>query len=92
MNFIKKFVLYVGDTIQLIALATESAIKTSALAVVSGWGTERFKGSAPLFLRQVEVPLITNTLCNILYRGQVTDRMFCAGYLEGGKDGKLTYS
>ena len=55
----------------------------------SGWGTTS-QGSfqLPNILNKVEVPLVTAALCNApaSYNGQITDRMICAGLVQGGKD------
>ncbi|ENN70286.1 trypsin beta [Dendroctonus ponderosae] len=54
---------------------------------VSGWGTT-FSGSSvsPETLRRVDVPIVTQTRCRISYGSDITSRMLCAGYNEGGKD------
>ena len=55
----------------------------------AGWGTTK-EGSygLPRILQKVEVPLVTNKDCNApaSYNGEITDRMICAGYEQGGKD------
>lgn len=40
----------------------------------------------PFSLRCVEVPIMSDQDCKDSYVGMITDRMVCAGYLEGGKD------
>merc|ERR1712013_642443 len=35
-------------------------------------------------LREIRVPLFGRRHCNMVYRGQITGRMLCAGYLSGG--------
>lgn len=40
----------------------------------------------PFELRCVKVPIMSNKECEASYPGMITDRMVCAGYLEGGKD------
>ncbi|MEQ2201841.1 hypothetical protein XENOCAPTIV_019093, partial [Xenoophorus captivus] len=37
-------------------------------------------------LQCLEIPIISDQDCNNSYPGMITDSMFCAGYLEGGKD------
>ena len=32
------------------------------------------------------MPLIAQEKCESLYKGEITLRMFCAGFMEGGKD------
>ncbi len=55
----------------------------------SGWGTTS-EGSynLPNILNKVQVPLVSTADCNapLAYDGEVTDRMICAGYKNGGKD------
>lgn len=55
----------------------------------SGWGTTS-EGSytLPKILNKVEVPLVSAEDCNAAsaYGGDITDRMICAGYKQGGKD------
>lgn len=40
----------------------------------------------PFNLQCVEVPILSDWECENAYTGKITDRMVCAGYLEGGKD------
>jgi len=56
------------------------------LATVVGWGATREGGAGSDVLREVDVPIITNTQCNQQYGGDITASMVCAGYPEGGKD------
>jgi trypsin len=57
------------------------------LATVAGWGTTAENGySLPAILQKVDVPLVSNDVCNADYKGVITDRMICAGLTEGGKD------
>lgn len=37
-------------------------------------------------LQCLEVPILFDTDCNNSYPGMITNAMFCAGFLEGGKD------
>ena len=53
---------------------------------VSGWGTLSYGGNSPEILQWVEVPAVTNDICNQAYYNSITDAMICAGYAEGGKD------
>ena len=53
---------------------------------VSGWGTLSYGGNSPESLQWVEVPAVTNDICNQAYYNSITDAMICAGYAEGGKD------
>lgn len=55
---------------------------------VTGWGNTESSPQWPTELREVEVPIISNTLCNDAshYNGDITSNMLCAGFEGGGKD------
>lgn len=58
-------------------------------AVAIGWGNmSGVSGQTdyPNALRQVTLPVVTNTQCNSVYGGTITDSMMCAGFFSGGKD------
>ncbi|KAF5902383.1 transmembrane protease serine 2-like, partial [Clarias magur] len=61
---------------------------TSRNYYVTGWGATTNGGSASSQLREAQISLITNTVCNSqqVYNGKITDSMICAGKLEGGVD------
>jgi len=76
---------------QPVALNTaDFAVPTSGsaiMATVAGWGvTKETSQSLPSRLQKVEVPLVSNIVCNKNYGGGITNRMLCAGYARGGKD------
>jgi len=58
------------------------------IATTAGWGETNVVN--PLAsadkLQKVEVPLVSNALCNTGYPNQVDETMICAGYPEGKKD------
>lgn len=58
------------------------------LCFVTGWGNTQNTDETREWLRQAEVPLFNQELCSDKYKeyGGITERMICAGYLEGGKD------
>uniref|UniRef100_A0A6M2DY62 trypsin n=1 Tax=Xenopsylla cheopis TaxID=163159 RepID=A0A6M2DY62_XENCH len=61
-------------------------LKPGTQLTVTGWGST---GSGPVtnILQEVFVPHVAQDVCEKSYPGELTDRMFCAGYLgEGGKD------
>ncbi|XP_043935327.1 trypsin-like [Protopterus annectens] len=59
----------------------------NTLCLVSGWGNTLSNGELfPGSLQCLEVPVISESLCHNLYPGKITKNMFCAGYLDGGKD------
>lgn len=37
-------------------------------------------------LQCLNIPILSDEDCDNSYPGMITDAMFCAGYLEGGKD------
>ncbi|XP_041879149.1 transmembrane protease serine 9 isoform X1 [Corvus kubaryi] len=60
---------------------------TSKKCLISGWGylKEDFLVK-PEFLQKATVELLDQNLCSSLYSHALTDRMMCAGYLEGKVD------
>ncbi|OXB60368.1 UNVERIFIED_CONTAM: hypothetical protein H355_015896, partial [Colinus virginianus] len=57
-------------------------------AVITGWGALTNDGPTPNALQEATVKLIDSDTCNReeVYDGDITPRMLCAGYLEGGVD------
>eukprot|EP00091_Calanus_sinicus_P021690 TRINITY_DN6539_c0_g1_i2.p1 TRINITY_DN6539_c0_g1~~TRINITY_DN6539_c0_g1_i2.p1 ORF type:complete len:207 (+),score=74.87 TRINITY_DN6539_c0_g1_i2:259-879(+) len=55
-------------------------------AWVYGWGTTSFGGTTPDKLLEVEVPVVSNTVCDAAMGVDITDAMLCAGG-ELNKDG-----
>ncbi|XP_020007380.2 transmembrane protease serine 11G-like [Castor canadensis] len=55
---------------------------------VTGWGALKANGPFPNTLRQVEVEIISNDICNQVhaYGGAVSSGMICAGFLTGNQD------
>lgn len=92
------------DTADLITLAQEQAFAAPGdRLVTSGWGsTVRPPATRyPVGLRKLTVPVLARETCNgpDSYDGRLTNRMLCAGYLQGTKDscqgdsgGPLVYS
>ncbi|XP_072282673.1 trypsin-like [Pyxicephalus adspersus] len=55
--------------------------------LVSGWGNLRTSGvQYPDVLQCLDLPVLSDTSCKSSYPNKITSNMFCAGYLEGGKD------
>ncbi|KAM9314275.1 trypsin-3-like [Pholidichthys leucotaenia] len=55
--------------------------------LISGWGNTLSSGVYfPDTLRCLDAPILSDTSCRNSYPGQITSNMFCAGFLEGGKD------
>ncbi|NXI43363.1 TMPS9 protease, partial [Galbula dea] len=60
---------------------------TSKKCLISGWGYLREDFLVkPEFLQKATVELLDQTVCSSLYSHALTDRMMCAGYLEGKID------
>ncbi|XP_004629089.1 cationic trypsin-3-like [Octodon degus] len=58
-----------------------------AQCLVSGWGNTLSIGvKYPSLLQCLDVPVLSDTVCHKAYPGQITSNMFCAGFVEGGKD------
>ncbi|KAL2084332.1 hypothetical protein ACEWY4_019850 [Coilia grayii] len=73
--------------VSTVALPTSCA-SAGTRCLVSGWGnTSGSDNYYPINLRCLEIPIISDSTCVGAYPGgQITDNMFCAGYMEGGKD------
>ncbi|KAJ8289818.1 hypothetical protein GJAV_G00005680 [Gymnothorax javanicus] len=53
---------------------------------VSGWGNTMDPAVSGDRLQCLEIPILSDRDCDNAYPGMITSTMFCAGYLEGGKD------
>ncbi|XP_050394148.2 uncharacterized protein LOC126812030 isoform X2 [Patella vulgata] len=75
-----------SDYVQPICLpSSDTEYTTGARCLVSGWG-DTGRGYYPDLLKAAVVPLLDKRLCNRLYRYGLSNRMLCAGYVEGGID------
>ncbi|KAM6219658.1 transmembrane protease serine 9 [Rhynchocyon petersi] len=55
--------------------------------MISGWGnTQEGNATKPDILQRASVSIIDQNTCSILYNFSLTDRMICAGFLEGKVD------
>ncbi|XP_010084154.1 PREDICTED: transmembrane protease serine 9 [Pterocles gutturalis] len=55
--------------------------------IISGWGSlQEGNVTKPEILQKASVGIIDQTTCNFLYNFSLTDRMICAGFLEGKID------
>ncbi|XP_038167635.1 transmembrane protease serine 9 isoform X1 [Arvicola amphibius] len=55
--------------------------------IISGWGNmQEGNATKPDTLQKASVGIIEQTLCGALYNFSLTDRMLCAGFLEGRVD------
>merc|ERR1719411_2366097 len=61
-----------------------SKLYDGSKATVSGWGTTSSGGNQPTTLREVEVTVQSNQVCNQAYGGSITSNMVCAA--DSGKD------
>ncbi len=70
------------------AMSIEGNPFVGDFATAVGWGLTEMGGETSRRLREVEVPIVSNQVCNTntAYRGGITDNMLCAGFDEGGKD------
>ncbi|XP_028837466.1 trypsin-2-like [Denticeps clupeoides] len=71
--------------VQPVALPT-SCPPAGTMCRVSGWGNTMSSTADSDKLQCLEIPIISDRDCNNSYPGMITNSMFCAGYLEGGKD------
>uniref|UniRef100_A0A3Q3K8R3 Suppression of tumorigenicity 14b n=1 Tax=Monopterus albus TaxID=43700 RepID=A0A3Q3K8R3_MONAL len=55
-------------------------------AWITGWGATREDGIAATDLQKAAVRIINSTVCKSLLGDDVSDRMLCAGVLQGGVD------
>ncbi|TDG43941.1 hypothetical protein AWZ03_009638 [Drosophila navojoa] len=74
-------------TMRAIELPTEPTTD-GAISTVSGWGTTQSGGTPSDQLRAVDVPIVSNKVCDEDYGGgRITAGMLCAGVRgQGGKD------
>ncbi len=79
----------IGNGVQIIHPMTESleidADSSPVMVTVTGWGRTSEGGALSQQLMEVQVPVVSNELCNFSY-GIITDNMICAGYENGGYD------
>ncbi|KAM9813161.1 transmembrane protease serine 4-like isoform X1 [Syngnathus typhle] len=63
-------------------------LSPSASMVVTGWGYLEENGNTSPVLQKANIPLIARSKCAspIVYGSAITDRMICAGFLEGRVD------
>jgi len=71
-------------------VSSNISLDTGKVAFVAGWGNLLSDSSqTPVYpdrLNEIKVPIVDYNLCNDGFDGVLTENMFCAGYLEGGKD------
>ncbi|XP_048379692.1 cationic trypsin-3-like isoform X2 [Stegostoma tigrinum] len=75
-----------NDKVQPVRLPSSCAGNGSQ-CLVSGWGNTVLEGEQyPHRLQCLEVPILPDPECRGSYGDTVTPNMFCAGFLEGGKE------
>ncbi|KAM3872970.1 trypsin-1 [Diretmus argenteus] len=71
--------------VQPVALPTRCA-PDGTMCKVTGWGNTMSSTADKNKLQCLDIPILSHADCNNAYPGMITNTMFCAGYLEGGKD------
>lgn len=71
----------------------DETIADDTECTVTGWGATTKPSESGYVLREALVPIVNQTECDQKYRqyGGVTERMICAGWSFGGRDGELAY-
>ncbi|XP_035240274.1 trypsin-1 [Anguilla anguilla] len=72
--------------VNTVSLPTRCAGAGSS-CLISGWGNILSSGTSyPDRLMCLNAPILSDSSCRNSYPGEITANMFCAGFLEGGKD------
>uniref|UniRef100_A0A9J7X9H1 trypsin n=1 Tax=Cyprinus carpio carpio TaxID=630221 RepID=A0A9J7X9H1_CYPCA len=72
--------------VQTVSLPSSCA-SAGTNCLISGWGNMSASGSNyPSRLMCLWAPILSDTSCRNAYPGQISSNMFCAGFMEGGKD------
>uniref|UniRef100_UPI003AAC6A7A trypsin-1-like n=1 Tax=Centroberyx gerrardi TaxID=166262 RepID=UPI003AAC6A7A len=71
--------------VQPVALPTSCA-PAGTMCKVTGWGNTMSSTANRDKLQCLDIPILSDEDCNRSYPGMIDVTMFCAGYLEGGKD------
>ncbi|KAK2910024.1 hypothetical protein Q8A73_007739 [Channa argus] len=71
--------------VQPVSLPTSCA-PAGTMCTVSGWGNTLNSTADSNKLQCLEIPILPDEDCQNSYPGMIDRTMFCAGYLEGGKD------
>ncbi|XP_055628746.1 trypsin 5G1-like [Toxorhynchites rutilus septentrionalis] len=66
----------------------DEVVEDGAQCRVSGWGSTQNSQESSRYLRAADVPSVNQETCQAAYTyfGEITARMICAGYKQGGKD------
>lgn len=77
----------VSEKVQPIALPdVGEPIPEGKQAIVTGWGKLAEGGASPINLQELSIKVMTKNECESLYKGKITEHMFCAGDINGGHD------
>uniref|UniRef100_A0A3Q4B2V5 trypsin n=1 Tax=Mola mola TaxID=94237 RepID=A0A3Q4B2V5_MOLML len=79
----------IDNDIMLIKLKKPATLNQHVQPValpISGWGNTMSSTDDGDKLQCLDLPILSDHDCKNSYPGMITDAMFCAGYLEGGKD------
>ncbi|KAI7806669.1 trypsin-1 isoform X1 [Triplophysa rosa] len=72
--------------VKTVALPSSCA-SAGSQCLISGWGNTSATGSNyPSRLMCLQAPILSDSTCKSAYPGEITSNMFCAGFMEGGKD------
>ncbi|XP_014327821.1 trypsin-2-like [Xiphophorus maculatus] len=74
-----------NEYVQPVSLPSGCA-PAGTMCKVSGWGNTMSSTADKNKLQCLDIPILSDSDCENSYPGMITDSMFCAGYLEGGKD------
>uniref|UniRef100_A0A8C4TMG1 trypsin n=1 Tax=Erpetoichthys calabaricus TaxID=27687 RepID=A0A8C4TMG1_ERPCA len=75
-----------NEYIQPIQLANSCA-PAGSQCLVSGWGNLKISEvQYPDVLQCLQVPILSDATCRQAYKNEITSNMFCAGFMEGGRD------
>jgi secreted trypsin-like serine protease len=59
---------------------------TGEVSTAIGWGNRGYPiYDYPYSLQEVEIPIISNSACNAIYGGRISNRMMCTNHSGGGK-------
>uniref|UniRef100_G3NFX9 trypsin n=2 Tax=Gasterosteus aculeatus aculeatus TaxID=481459 RepID=G3NFX9_GASAC len=75
----------INQHVRPVALPTRCA-HAGTTCTVSGWGVTMSSSADSNKLQCLEIPVLSEEDCDSSYPGMITEAMFCAGFLEGGKD------
>ncbi|XP_053736312.1 trypsin-2-like [Synchiropus splendidus] len=75
----------INDYVRPVALPSSCA-PAGTMCTVSGWGNTMSSDNDSNYLQCLDIPILSDDECHRSYPGMIDESMFCAGYLEGGKD------